>query len=155
NNVDKLKTPERALYSCMLEQHGFVVDDLIVYFLAESHFRLVVNAATADMDIAWLGKLREMEKFDAALKPRTDLAIIAVQGPNARDKVWRALPASEPAARDLKPFSGVDIASDDGDLFIARTGYTGEDGFELMVPSRSAEAVGEAPREAGRSRCGP
>src|SRR5205823_9735701 len=78
----------------------------------------------------------------------------AVQGPNARDKVWRALPASEPAARDLKPFSGVDIASDDGDLFIARTGYTGEDGFELMVPSRSAEAVWNALREAGVTPCG-
>src|SRR5437868_9641139 len=71
NNVDKLKTPGKALYSCMLEQHGFVVDDLIVYFLAEDHFRLVVNAATADKDIAWLAKLGETHGFGVALAPRS------------------------------------------------------------------------------------
>jgi len=151
NNVDKLKTPGKALYSCMLEQHGFVVDDLIVYFLAEDHFRLVVNAATADKDIAWLAKLGETHGFGVALAPRSDVAIIAVQGPNARDKVWRALPMSEAATRDLRPFSAVEIRDD---LFIARTGYTGEDGFELIVPAQRAAAVWSALHDEGVTPCG-
>src|SRR5205823_7098549 len=78
NNVDKLKAPGKALYSCLLEQHGFVVDDLIVYFMREDIFRLVVNAATADKDIAWLAQQNDARGARAALKPRADLPIIAV-----------------------------------------------------------------------------
>src|SRR5437764_8775653 len=107
NNVDKLKAPGKALYSCLLEPHGFVVDDLIVYFLREDFFRLVVNAATADKDIGWLAQLNEGSGARVALKPRMDLSIVAVQGPQAREKVWRAVPELRGATHDLKPFWGV------------------------------------------------
>jgi aminomethyltransferase len=154
NNVDKLTVPGKALYSCMLEQHGGVLDDLIVYFLRDDLFRLVVNAATADKDLAWLTKLIETQASHVVLNPRADLAIIAVQGPNARDKVWRALPNSETFTRDLKPFSGVEIVSDHGELFVARTGYTGEDGFEVIVPAQSAAALWNALAVEGVTPCG-
>ena len=154
NNVDKLKAPGKALYSCMLEQHGFVVDDLIVYFLREDFFRLVVNAATADKDLAWLAKLSETHTSSVVLKPRTDLAIIAVQGPRAREKVWRALPGSEASTRDLKPFFGVEIETGGEGLFVGRTGYTGEDGFELIAPAQSVAALWNALRSEGVTPCG-
>jgi len=137
NNVDKLTVPGKALYTCMLDERGGVLDDLIVYFLADDRFRLVVNAATADADIAWLTKLRDARDPDVSIRPRTDLAILAVQGPNARAKVWQALAGTEAPTASLKPFS----AASAGDLFIARTGYTGEDGFEIVVPvSRVVDA---------------
>src|SRR5689334_9741621 len=83
NNVDKLVTPGRALYTCMLNDRGGVVDDLIVYFLGEDRFRLVVNAGTAAKDIQWLQGLATQWNSIIAVNPRTDLAIIAVQGPRA------------------------------------------------------------------------
>src|SRR5690349_20228286 len=84
NNVDKLKDAGKALYSCMLREDGGVLDDLIVYFLREDFFRIVVNAATTDKDIAWLGGLLVRHAPGLTLTPRYDLAMIAVQGPNAR-----------------------------------------------------------------------
>jgi aminomethyltransferase len=131
NNVDKLAIPGKALYTCMLAEDGGVRDDLIVYFLNDYHFRLVVNAATADTDVAWLEALRDRTGPGVSIRPRTDLAILAVQGPNARAKAWQALPGTESATAGLKPFS----AASAGDLFVARTGYTGEDGFEIVVPA--------------------
>jgi aminomethyltransferase len=149
NDVAKLGTPGKALYSCLLRDDGGVLDDLIVYFLREDFFRLVVNAATADKDIAWLRALAAKRAPRLSIVPREDLAMIAVQGPNARDKTWRALPGSEAAARDLKPFNAVSFASPFGEVFAARTGYTGEDGFELIVPAGAAEAIWNALRAAG------
>ncbi|HEY8245354.1 MAG: glycine cleavage system aminomethyltransferase GcvT [Vicinamibacteria bacterium] len=131
NNVDKLAIPGKALYTCMLAEDGGVRDDLIVYFLNDYHFRLVVNAATADTDVAWLEALRDRTGPGVSIRPRTDFAILAVQGPNARAKAWQALPGTESATAGLKPFS----AASAGDLFVARTGYTGEDGFEIVVPA--------------------
>jgi aminomethyltransferase len=133
NNVDKLTAAGKALYSCLLRDDGHVLDDLIVYFLREDFFRVVVNAATADKDIAWLHALVARRRATLAIEPRTDLAMIAVQGPNARAKVWQALPGSETATAALKPFSAVQWNG----LFIARTGYTGEDGFEIVLPARA------------------
>ena len=149
NDVAKLATPGRALYSCLLREDGGVLDDLIVYFLREDFFRLVVNAATADKDLAWLRALARTRAPRLSITPREDLAMIAVQGPNARDKVWRALPASEAATKDLKAFSAASFATPFGEVFAARTGYTGEDGFELIVPATSAEALWNALRGAG------
>jgi len=140
NNVDKLKDPGRALYSCLLTAGGTVIDDLIVYFLREDFFRLVVNAGTADKDVAWLRRLIAERAPQLELIPREDLAMVAVQGPNARARVWQALPGSESATAGLKPFSAAAIDAEWGDVFIARTGYTGEDGFEIVLP---AARVGE------------
>ena len=150
NNVDKLREPGRALYSCLLREDGGVLDDLIVYFLLEDSFRLVVNAATADKDIEWLRGMISRHAQQLVLTPRTDLAMIAVQGPNARARVWQAFPGSEAATSALKPFS----AASHGDLFIARTGYTGEDGFEIILPASRAASAWRALAEAGVARCG-
>jgi len=136
NNVDKLKRPGKALYTCMLNEQGGVIDDLIVYFCAEDWFRLVVNAATRDKDLAWIEG--HAKAFDVSVQERRDLAMIAVQGPQARDKVHVALPESAEAAAGLTaPFTFAAV----GELFIARTGYTGEDGYELMVPVAQAAEV--------------
>ena len=149
NDVDKLKTPGKALYSCLLRDDGGVLDDLIVYFLREDCFRLVVNAATAEKDIGWLRALAAKRAPGLRIEPRDDLAMIAVQGPNAREKLWRAVPGSEPATRDLAPFNGTSVATASGELFVARTGYTGEDGFEVMLPAIRAQALWQALRDAG------
>jgi len=163
NNVDKLTQPGKALYSCMLLDNGGVIDDLIVYFMSETWFRIVVNAGTADKDIAWMkqqagefnvhvptavaaaplasstagkqiGEALDKAVPDLAIADHPELAMIAVQGPHAREKVWAALPGSQGLTEGLIPFSAVEM----GTMFIARTGYTGEDGFEIMIPARAA-----------------
>jgi aminomethyltransferase len=150
NNVDKLKDPGKALYSCLLTPAGTVIDDLIVYYFAEDFFRIVVNAATADTDIAWLTRLAaERSAHGLALTPRTDLAMIAVQGPQARAKVWRALPGSEAATAQLKPFAATRLPTEWGEAFIARTGYTGEDGFEIAIAADKAPDLWRALVAAG------
>jgi aminomethyltransferase len=150
NNIDKLVEPGRALYSCLLREDGGVLDDLIAYFLREDLFRLVVNAATADKDIAWLHHLLSTRAPAIKLAPRTDLAMIAVQGPNARAKVWQTIPASEAATSVLKPFSAAQV----GAYFVARTGYTGEDGFEIILPADLAPPLWQALAGAGVRPCG-
>jgi len=133
NSVDKLKKPGKALYACMLDDKGGVIDDLIVYYLAEDYFRLVVNAGTRDKDLAWI--TAQAAPFGLHVTERRDLAIIAVQGPAARDKVLGLLsPAAAEAAGKLGKF----VACEADGLFVARTGYTGEDGFEVIVPEAMA-----------------
>jgi aminomethyltransferase len=134
NNVDKLTAPGKALYSCMLTEEGGVVDDLIVYFFREDWFRLVVNAGTAEKDIAWLSRLKDDAGAQVRITPRRDLAILALQGPKARERFAHAFIAHFGAAKDLKPFNAVFNA----DWMIARTGYTGEDGFEIVIPAAIA-----------------
>jgi aminomethyltransferase len=130
NDVAKLDAPGRALYSCLLNERGGVVDDLIAYFLAGDAYRLVVNAGTADKDVARLRVLAGRRPSDVAIVPRPDLAIVAVQGPYARELAWAALPGLEAATAALRRFQGAFFR----DWFVGRTGYTGEDGFELMLP---------------------
>ena len=154
NNVDKLTVPGKALYSCLLRDDGGVLDDLIVYFLREDFFRLVVNAATADKDVAWITALAAKRAPGLTITPRADLAMIAVQGPAAREKVWRAVPGSEAATGVLVPFSAATVPSPWGELFIARTGYTGEDGFEIVVPASRAKELWQALQAAGVAPCG-
>ena len=134
NDVDKLREPGKALYSCMLNEAGGVIDDLIVYLRKDDTFRVVVNASTAEGDLDWIEQVRAGRGFDASTMPRRDLAIIAIQGPNARDKFWAARPRTREATHGLRPF----VACETGDLFVARTGYTGEDGFEAMLPAALA-----------------
>jgi aminomethyltransferase len=138
NNVERLKTPGKALYSCMLNASGGILDDLIIYRIDNQGFRVVVNAATADKDLAWMCDLRDRQFPGLAIVPRRDLALIAVQGPCAREKVWQALPGSKPATATLGSFA----AARWREFMIARTGYTGEDGFELMLPAESAPGLG-------------
>ncbi|HET9122990.1 MAG TPA: glycine cleavage system aminomethyltransferase GcvT [Acidiferrobacteraceae bacterium] len=130
NDVAKLQKPGKALYSCLLNADGGVRDDLIVYFLEDAWFRMVVNAATADDDLGWMQM--QTAGFDVRLEPRLDLAMLAAQGPAAVARVTRTFDVPDAAA--LPRFHGAFF----GDRFVARTGYTGEDGFELMVPAQQA-----------------
>ena len=149
NNVDKLQTSGKALYSCMLRPAGGVIDDLIVYFFTEDYFRLVVNAGTADKDIAWLNEQNNAGDYGLTITPRPDMALIAVQGPNARAKVWQALPFTQAASEALKPFNAAFVDNDGAQWMIARTGYTGEDGFEIALPANLVEVTWDALIAAG------
>ena len=139
NDVAKLKSQGKALYSCMLNESGKVIDDLIVYYLADDFYRIVVNAATREKDIAWMQQ--QLAAYSATLTERDDWSMVAVQGPNAREKVYAVLSDAEAEqARALQVFSGANI----GDYFIARTGYTGEDGFEIMVANEAVASLWDA-----------
>ncbi|MDD5383270.1 MAG: glycine cleavage system protein T [Gallionella sp.] len=213
NNVDKLTVPGKALYSCMLLENGGVIDDLIVYFMEEQWFRIVVNAGTADKDIAWMRQqaaahakahpecyatnedgaesescaesealapeeavrripnaylfgdmsqeeaaalIFEKQDEESAEKPpleiadHPELSIIAIQGPKAKEKLWAAMPGSQQLTEKLPPFSAVVV----GTMFIARTGYTGEDGFEVMLPSIAAPYFWNSLADKGVEPCG-
>ena len=135
NNADKLTLHGKALYSTMLRPDGGVIDDLIIYFMNEEWFRIVVNAGTADKDIAWMR--RQAATFNGLqpdIQDHPELAMIAVQGPNARAMVWQVLPDIKANTENLQVFQAADF----GEYFIARTGYTGEDGFEIMLPAAQA-----------------
>ncbi|WP_413534507.1 glycine cleavage system aminomethyltransferase GcvT [Rahnella inusitata] len=129
NDVAKLTVPGKALYTGMLNASGGVIDDLIVYFLTEDYFRLVVNSATREKDLAWISQ--HAEPYGVELTVRDDLALVAVQGPRAKEKAQTLFTAEQKqAVEGMKPFFGVQA----GDLFIATTGYTGEAGYEIALP---------------------
>jgi aminomethyltransferase len=150
NDVAKLGLPGKALYSCMLNEDGGVLDDLIVYWRGEDRFRAVVNAGTADKDLAWIARQRDRFAPGVALTPRRDLAMLAVQGPRARERVWQVRPALRAGSEALPAFQ----RWEDERTFVARTGYTGEDGFELMVPAADAETLWSDLLGAGVAPCG-
>ncbi|MDR2165155.1 MAG: glycine cleavage system aminomethyltransferase GcvT [Zoogloeaceae bacterium] len=154
NSVEKLQAPGKALYSPMLNETGGVIDDLIVCRFSDEDFHMVVNAGTAGKDLAWMSACRAARGYDVTLAPLREgsaaVGMIAVQGPNARARVWQALPETRRATETLPPFFGVRI----GDLFIATTGYTGEDGFEITLPAARAEALWSALLAAGVRPCG-
>jgi aminomethyltransferase len=149
NDVVRLKAPGKALYSCMLNATGGVIDDLIVYYLRDDYYRMVVNAATREKDLAWL--LEQAVTFDVTVKERPELAMIAIQGPDARDTVLGVLDPDRAAfAAILEPFVGAFA----DEWFIARTGYTGEDGFEIILPGDAAAGFWQELRAAGISPAG-
>ena len=152
NDVAKLKNQGKALYSCMLNEAGGVIDDLICYYLSDDFYRLVVNASTRDKDIAWISK--QAESFDVQVKERPEAAMIAVQGPNARELAVKALTQIVEIDTDallaMKPFNG----SDEPETFVARTGYTGEDGFEIVLNADKAIQLWDLLVEAGVHPCG-
>ncbi len=148
NDVDRLTTPGKALYSCMLRQDGGILDDLIVYGMAADWYRMVVNAATREKDLAWMRT--QAQPYGIDITERTDLAMIAVQGPAARGKVHAILGARAGALPDLKPFNALALNT----WFIARTGYTGEDGYEIILPAIDAVDFWQQLRNADVHPCG-
>jgi len=151
NNVGRLKTAGKALYTCMLNAQGGVIDDLIVYFFSPTHYRVIMNASTRDKDLAWLAE--QAGNFAVSIDERAATGMLAVQGPKACELAAGVLPeALREAALALKPFSALER----DDFFVGRTGYTGEDGFELVVPAarvvelwRSLLAAGVKPAGLG------
>lgn len=142
NDIDKLTYEGKALYSGLLNQDAKVIDDLIVYRTGD-HFRMVVNASTRDKDLAWIQK--EASAFTVEVKERDDLSMIAIQGPQARQKAALAKAEIAELVQNLKVFQGLSH----GEWFIARTGYTGEDGLEIMLPHSEASSFWFALKEAG------
>ena len=149
NSVDKLQKPGKALYTTMLNAQGGVIDDLIIYFMSEDWFRLVVNAATRDKDIAWI--TAQAGAFEVAVRERPEFGMVAVQGPTAREKVIGLLREEDRApVSKLVRFSAREARTADGIVvFVARTGYTGEDGFEVIVPEAQTVAFWNALLAAG------
>lgn len=148
NDVAKLQ-PSKALYTCMLNEQAGIIDDLIVYYLAPESYRIVVNAGTRQKDLAWLRK--QSEKFSITIQERTDLAIVAIQGPQAREKANSVFNTKQKdLVAALKPFQCVE----NEDWLIARTGYTGEDGYEIMLPAQQAVNFWQALLKAGVKPCG-
>jgi aminomethyltransferase len=149
NDVGRLTLAGKALYSCMLNEQGGVLDDLIVYCLDEDFFRLVVNAGTREKDLAWIGL--QAAAYGVVLHERRDLAMLAIQGPQARERSAALLTAEAAwAVLELQPFFGAQI----GQWLVARTGYTGEDGFEIMLPTAEAVSVWRRLNAAGVRSCG-
>tara|TARA_B100000745_G_scaffold138802_1_gene90681 strand:+ start:2288 stop:3364 length:1077 start_codon:yes stop_codon:yes gene_type:complete len=147
NDVDKL-VPYQALYSAMCNDHGGVIDDLIAYWLDGDRYRLVVNAATRDKDIAWIDA--KASAFDVEVEERSDLAMLAIQGPHALEKLANISQEIKGALVDLKAFFAVEL----GHWMIARTGYTGEDGVEVMLPAKEVVAFFEKVLAQGIKPCG-
>jgi len=161
NDVAKLNVPGKALYSAMLTPEGTVIDDLIVYYQNDQHYRLVVNAGTAVKDLAWMQACTRDWAMNVTLTPyRHDLnstgalGMIAVQGPNAREKVWTVFPQIRAATEKLGIFFGNTVSINGQSWFAGRTGYTGEDGFELMIPLNALESAWQALLSAGVQPCG-
>ncbi len=148
NDVARLE-PGKAMYSCMLAEDGGVIDDLITYYMADDWFRTVVNAGTTDKDLAWMQQ--QAAGFDVSIEARRELCILAVQGPQARQKVADQLESElAQTVMALKVFSAVDL----GEAFVGRTGYTGEDGFEIVLPADAAKRLWQQLLEAGVAPCG-
>ena len=149
NDVGRLQKTGKGLYSCMLNPAGGVVDDLIVYWQGEDNYRVVVNAATREADLAWMHEM--LGDKQVVLNERDDLAMIAVQGPQAREITAPLLPANAgKAALELGAFESIDL---DG-VFVARTGYTGEDGWEILLDMDAADALWADLIAAGVRPCG-
>lgn len=154
NDVSKASnTPGKAIYSCMLTKDGGIIDDLICYYLSDEHCRLVTNAATNEKDMAWLQQ--QASQFEITVSEKPELALIAIQGPNAIEKALPiiATEANQQLAdqsKELKRFQGTQL----GDWFIGRTGYTGEDGFEAILPADAANSLWQALIDNGFQPCG-
>ena len=158
NNVDKLKTPGKALYTCMLNQDAGVIDDMIVYYMNDDWFRVVVNAGTTEKDLRWI-RDKAQDFLPMEINQRTDLSMLAVQGPNARQKASKALsdlcgedanPEWQQKVLELDSFVGSDFDS----FFVARTGYTGEDGFEIAIKEGRVGDLWDALIKADVAPCG-
>jgi aminomethyltransferase len=150
NNVDKLRVRGAALYTCMLNPQGGVVDDLIVFYVSDTHYRLIVNAGTADKDVAWLAGLKDSFRLAVDVRGRAGLALIAVQGPQARERVWQVWPHARERTETLKPFNFTMV----GEAMVSRTGYTGEDGFEVTLPAGQVESFWNGLAAVGVRPCG-
>jgi len=150
-DIDR-RGPDQAMYSCMLNERGGVLDDLIVYRRGSevTRARAILNAATADRDLQWMQTLASSRDFRVECRPRPDLSILALQGPQAAAVLSRAQPALAARALPLASFH----ASHTDSGFVARTGYTGEDGFEIVVPHAQAPALWRSVLDAGAAACG-
>lgn len=152
NDVDKLKTMGKALYSALLNERGGVLDDLIVYRLPWG-YRLVVNCATRDKDLQWLSA--QGQGMDINITERPELSMIAVQGPKARELFAQSMDSEAgQSLASLGVFSGVELEGQYAQWLVARTGYTGEDGYEIILPAEQAPELWRKLMDLGARSCG-
>lgn len=159
NNINKLADGQ-ALYSCMLNESGGVIDDLIVYRFGKS-YRLVINASTAANDLMHLQTVANKFPGTQLVPRRPDLpgaqdscGMIAVQGPQALALIGKTIPELNQACQTLKVFFAEKVNTSFGEIMMGRTGYTGEDGAELLIPIQSTVAVWNALLKAGARPAG-
>ena len=147
NDASKLQVGQ-AQYSGLLTPEGTFVDDLLVYRLAPAHFLLVVNAGNIEKDYGWMVEQIKPAGDAVAVNASARYALIAIQGPNAQ-RILQTLTAVELDSIKYYWFAHGEVAS--VRATVSRTGYTGEDGFEVFVPPQSADRVWSAILDAGRS----
>ena len=149
NDIARLREDGRALYSAMLNDEGGVIDDLIVYRLGVDLYRVIVNCSTREKDLQWMRL--HTEGFAVQLRERDDLSMIAVQGPKTLELLRACLTDD---VDTIPVFSSGQIERDGVDYFLGRTGYTGEDGFEILLPNEHADAFWQWLIDAGAQACG-
>jgi aminomethyltransferase len=149
NDIDRLKISGKALYSCMLNQEAGILDDLIVYWLGQDRYRLIINAGTIKKDMDWMGLIAK--KYKVEIRLRNDLAMLALQGPKTIDILLPQLrDHCQEQVKALKKFSAIQCV----EVFIARTGYTGEDGVEIILPEKAAKTLWQTLCDSGIQACG-
>jgi aminomethyltransferase len=149
NDVSKISsTPGKALYSCLLNEQGFVIDDLIVYFMQDEWFRVIVNSSTREKDLAWFKKQNQDFSLEHGVEiiEQSELTMIAIQGPESIKIANKILAIKV----DFKPFSAIES----GAFFVGRTGYTGEDGYEIICTNEQASELWQQFIDAGVTPCG-
>jgi glycine cleavage system T protein (aminomethyltransferase) len=146
NDASLLQTGQ-AQYAALTTPEGTFVDDMLVYRMAPSHFMLVVNAANTAKDFAWISEQIKGVGDVAAIDSSSRYALIAVQGPAARE-VLQPLTTIELSEIGYYHFGYGEVAA--ARATISRTGYTGEDGFEIFVPPNVADRLWQAILESGR-----
>ncbi len=150
NDVGRLD-PDQALYSGMLNEAGGVIDDLITYRCGD-RYRIVVNASRRSVDLDWMHG--HTDGFDVEVRERADLGIIAVQGPRAVERAAPAVAAASGVDAAVLAALGGFRSVRAGDWLIGRTGYTGEDGLEIVLPADASAALWRALLAAGVSPAG-
>lgn len=149
NDVAKLKDPGYALYTCVLNTIGGIIDDLIAYYITSHHYRLIVNAGTYQKNLSWIKK--QSRSFRVTVDNCPQICILSVQGPavfSAIKHIFNQATTAELIA--LRPFQFV-LSND---LLVARTGYTGEYGFEIIVPNEEAPVLWQKLIHYGAQPCG-
>ena len=127
NDIKKISNEDKAIYGALLNEEGGILDDLIIYH-ANEKFRLVSNCSTREQNRQWYEK--HAVEFGVEVVERSDMGILAIQGPDALSKIL-SIDGINPQVNNLQSFG----CMFDGDKLYARTGYTGEDGLEIIVPS--------------------
>ncbi|MDA9659660.1 glycine cleavage system aminomethyltransferase GcvT [Pseudomonadota bacterium] len=141
NDIKKIYKDNKAIYGALLNEEGGILDDLIIYH-ANNKFRLVSNCSTREQNKQWLEK--HAVEFGVKVMERSDMGILAIQGPNALKKILE-IKEIDAQVNTLQSFG----CMFEGDKLYARTGYTGEDGLELIVPTQDINNLWDQALEMG------
>jgi aminomethyltransferase len=150
NDVAQLGTPGSAMHSCMLDEHGGVLDEFVVFRISSHEYRIIVHAARVERVVEWMRSRIASTGANLTLGTRKDLAMIGIEGPETLSRAMRAIPELNTATGIPSPFAAVRLS----DLFIARAGFTGEEALAIALPDGRTEGVWRALLDAGVRPCG-